>query len=179
MPFRSPLFYWLLAGRAGAQSYTPEKLEVAVSAIYDGSNVIVRWAPADYESWKWGNEHGYTLVRINTDSESTQDRYAKLGSGLKPLPEEEWESLVSYSDMAKVAFEMIFRDSLEGSYLENADFMTVYEAQRARENLRVFCLMAADRELDVAIASGLAFVDNSFFRRGGISILRQLRPGAG
>ncbi|MBK6901541.1 MAG: fibronectin type III domain-containing protein [Saprospirales bacterium] len=124
--------------------------------------MIVRWAPADYESWKWGNEHGYTLARINNDSESAEDRYAKLGYGLKPLPEEEWESLVSYSDMAKVAFEMIFRDSLEGSYLENADFMTVYEAQRARENLRVFCLMAADRELDVAIASGLAFVDNSF-----------------
>ena len=155
-------FILMVAGPVQAQSYTPEKLEVAVSAIYDGSNVIVRWAPADYESWKWGNEHGYSLVRINNNSQSTEDRYVKLGSGLKPLPEEEWESLVSYSDMAKVAFEMIFRDSLEGSYLENADFMTVYEAQRARENLQVFCLMAADRELEVAIAAGLAFVDNSY-----------------
>jgi hypothetical protein len=160
--FAAFCFISLLAGRAGAQSYTPEKLEVAVSAIFDGSDVIVRWAPADYESWKWGNEHGYTLIRINLDSESAEDSYVELGSGLKPLPENEWESLKANSDMAKVAFAMIFRDSLEGSYLENADFMTIYEAQRARENLRVFCLMAADRELGVAIASGLAYVDNSF-----------------
>jgi len=161
----------VLAGRAGAQSYTPEKLEVAASAIYDGANVIVRWAPADYESWKWGNEHGYTLVRINTDPESAEDRYVELDSSLMPLPEYEWESFKANNDMAKVAFEMIFRDSLEGPYLENADFMTIYEAQQARESMHVFCLIAADRDLEVALAAGLGYVDSSFTNEEGYQYL--------
>lgn len=146
---------------ANAQNYSPEKLEVRASAIYDGANVIIRWAPANYESWKWGNTYGYTLERMRVDSGGTTGSHILLDTLLKPMAEPQWQPLKDSSGMARVAFQLIFRDSLEGQYLAGTDFMNIYEAQQGRENLFAFCMIAADRELEVAIAAGLGYVDTS------------------
>jgi hypothetical protein len=44
-----------------AQSYQPDTLKISGKALYTGSEVIVRWAPLDFETWQWGATHGYRL----------------------------------------------------------------------------------------------------------------------
>ena len=144
-----------------AQSFTPEKLEVIASAISDGTDITIRWQPLDYTTLKWGQEHGYRLERLRIDSNATSGSQIVVDSNITLLPEPQWQPLRNSIDMAEVAYTLIFKDSLGIEFMGTPDFLTVLETRSARESLVAFLSIATDRELDVAIAAGHAFIDST------------------
>ena len=148
----------------------PEALNIAAKAIYydEAGAVIIRWAPMDWETWKWGNTEGYDLIRYtiikNGDTlngEGYEANRQELALALKPLPENEWESLAESNDLAGVAAGAIYGDSLDLLPPQGANLMTVYHKSQERENRFGFSLFAADQDFTVAEKMGLAFVDQT------------------
>ncbi|MEQ1747186.1 MAG: hypothetical protein ABMA02_17275 [Saprospiraceae bacterium] len=152
-----------------AQS-APTELKVAAGAVFYDNKAIVRWAPANHDTWAWGNEHGYDLVRYTIvfdgdtlDTEEYETSMTVLGTALKPLPENDWEPLAANNNLAGVAAGTIYGDSLEFLPPGGATLTNVYNKSQERENRFTFSLFAADQDLSVAQNMGLAFVDNTDF----------------
>ena len=149
-----PLFAGAQATLGAQNPATP--FWVNATALYDGTNVIVRWVPADFATWQYANEYGYTLTRttIRLDGtplsvEDMQEKKITIGTDFKPLPENEWESLADQDDMAGVIAGCIYGDSMEVVDLAHSDMLSIVDANRSRENRFGFALFAADQSLDL------------------------------
>ena len=106
-----------------------------------------------------------------------------LSESIGPLPESGWEALATAgdppagsgpggasgseptangeetSDLAGIVAGCIYGDSLDVVNLTNSDFMTVMNTNLARDNRFAFSLFACDQKLSIALAAGLAYVD--------------------
>ncbi len=148
----------------------PAKLSIAAKAIYDDSTpaVIIRWAPMDYETWQWGNAHGYRIERTTFKSdgnlltvEETLGGKVVLAEALAPLPEEYWIDLAEVNEMAGVAAGTIYGDSVEVMSPGESGLVNMYNINLQRETRFGFSLFAADHGIEIAEAMGLAYVDNT------------------
>src|SRR5690349_16604203 len=154
-----------LAFTAFAQTPT---YTIEARALYDGNNVILRWAPKDFATWNYANFHnGYDVERTTTELNGvplTSDEMAAskvvIATSLKPIPEMEWETIPD-TNMAGIVAGSIYGDSIEVVDFANADFMTVINANEARTNRFGFSLFACDQNFDVAVAAGLGLVDEN------------------
>ncbi len=153
-----------------AQSYMPDSLIIHAKAFYDvtRNTVVIRWVPADYETWKWGNEHGYRLERRTVKKGGGElpvgeqlNSKVVLAEALFPLSESEWEPMSENDEMAGVAAGLIHGDSLEIINYDSLSFTDVANLNAERENRYGFSLFAADNSLPVAIGMGLGFEDNT------------------
>ncbi|MBK8924063.1 MAG: fibronectin type III domain-containing protein [Saprospirales bacterium] len=150
---------------ARAQSTT---YSITAKGLYDGNQVVVRWAPGDFDAWNWANQHGgYTLERTTYRQADTLLSAANmiasqvtLATGLAPVPEAQWQTMPD-SNLAGIVAGSIYGDSLEVLDLGDNDFMSVLNATEARKNRFGFSLFACDQSLDIALAAGLAFVDTT------------------
>lgn len=150
-----------------AQSTAPA-LQIEAKAVYSDSVVIVRWAPANLATWKWGNSEGYDLIRFTViDQGDTlngaqyDSSMVSLAAALKPLPENEWDPLVDENDLAGVAAGSIYGDSLDLLPPDGPNLLNIYYKGQESENRFSFSLFAADQDFTVATMMGLAFVDYS------------------
>ncbi len=151
-----------------AQSYQPDTLKISGKALYTGSEVIVRWAPLDFETWQWGAEHGYRLerrtVKDNGVALNIGDQLQSivvLDSLLLPLPEAQWESMADTNAMAGVAAGLLYGDSLEIVNYDSLSFTDMINLTAERENRFGFSLFAADNSLPVAKSMGLGYEDST------------------
>ena len=156
-----------IAVQAFTQS-TPQKLTVMANAVSDSTKIIIRWAPADYATFLWGNEHGYRLERTtmsNADTSLTVSQMiaskVTLDSMILPLAEANWETWADSNDMAGVAASTIYGDSLEVPDPAVSDFINVYNVSEQRQNRYSFGIFAADHGIDIAQAMGLGYVDTT------------------
>ena len=141
---------------------------IEAKAVYDGSNLILRWAPKDFATWNWANfNDGYDVERTTIkqngtplSSDSMLSSRVTLAVSLKPLPEMQWETMPD-TNLAGIVAGSIYGDSIEVVDLANADFMTVVNTNEARQNRFGFSLFACDQNFDIALAAGLAFVDTT------------------
>lgn len=146
---------------------TPATLNIAARAAYiDVDKVVIRWAPMDFDTWKWGNTQGYTLVRYTLidrgevlDGSEYEASQVELGAEMKPLPENQWESIAASNDLAGVAAGAIYGDSLDLLPPGPVNLMTIYNKTQERDNRFSFSLFAADQDINVAEKMGLAFTD--------------------
>jgi fibronectin type 3 domain-containing protein len=124
-------------------------------------SILLRWAPADKETWNLGNRYGYTVERytILRQGQLTEDREQRL---LTPVPQkpalpEEWQV---YEDdrYVSIAAECIFGEQEALPMLS-----PVAIAKRYREELNrfSFALYAADQSVLTARLSGLYFADKT------------------
>ena len=132
---------------------------------------------------------GYRIERTTISSGGTplspEDMLSSrvtLAEGIEPLPESGWEALATAgdppggsepggatgeptaggdepSDLAGIVAGCIYGDSLDVVNLTNSDFMTVMNTNLARDNRFAFSLFACDQKLSIALAAGLAYVD--------------------
>ena len=145
---------------------TDTSLSVHVDALYDGTDVIVRWVPGNYKTWQHGLVHGYRLERMLVGSASNEltigemlNSQTILDSMLLPLPEMDWEPLADQDDMAGVAAGVIYGDSLEVINYSDVSFSQIVNLNAERENRFSFALFAADNSFQTAEAMGIGIKD--------------------
>lgn len=125
-------------------------------------SVMLRWAPDSYRLWMIGNKYGYNVTRTclirNGAFVDTPITELMTPTSLKPMPLADWEWMAENNDYAGVAAEAIYGDGFEvdpGS----GGLMDIVNHSTEQENRFGFALLAADLSRDVALASGLMFVD--------------------
>lgn len=145
-----------------------DSVRIAVKGMYVNDHIILRWAPQDIDSWKYGNAHGYRVERKTLRSNGAQLSISAfeaslvvLSANLTALPEQQWESLADTSNLAGIAAGAIYGDSLDLLPPSGGGLMEIYNKSREIESRFGFSLFAADQDLTVAKAMGLAFVDTS------------------
>jgi len=164
--FRQFLVLFLML--IGVNTQASDTLSVKVIALSIGDSIIVRWAPTDYKSWSYGITHGFKLERYTNISNGVilplLDRHNSkvvLGELFLPLPEADWESLANQNELAGVAAGAIHGEGFLVDNLTETDVMTAYNVNRENETRFGFSLLAADQSLEIALAMGLGFVDDS------------------
>ena len=148
-------------------NFTARSYKLSAKAFYTGTETIVRWVPLDFESWKWGNEHGYKLERMTLKVDGTElsitDQLASLvvlDSNLVTISEDDFEMMAD-TNMAGLAAGLIYGDSLEVINYDSISFSDVANLSTERDARFGFGLFAADNSFEVAVAMGLGFRDTS------------------
>jgi hypothetical protein len=168
--------------------FTARSFKITASSCYDGVSAMLRWAPLDFETWRWGNEFGYKLERMTKKiggvELSVSDQLASLTSlneVVMPITESEFETLAENNEMAGLAAGLIYGDSLEVINYDSLSFTQVANLSTERDARFGFGLFAADNSFEVSKAMGLGFIDESA-KYGEeylyIVTLNQLQPGA-
>ena len=145
-----------------------DTIKIAAKGIYADDQVVLRWAPLDIESWRYSNANGYRLERKTLRSggqmlstAAYNASYVLLSASLVALPESQWESMADSSDLAGIAAGSIYGDSLDLLPAEGGGLLQIYNKSREIENRFGFSLFAADQDIKIAKAMGLAFIDTS------------------
>ena len=146
----------------GAESQVNDSSSVILLVRAMPDSVMLRWAPDSYRLWMIGNKYGYKITRtcLIRNGAFVDNPVAEemTPSALKPLELAEWEPMAEKDDYAGVAAEAIYGDGFEvdpGS----GGLMEIVNRSTEQENRYGFALLAADLSRDVALASGLMFVD--------------------
>lgn len=141
-------------------------LNVKTIAISDGSQITLRWAPQDYDTWIWGNEHGYLLERMTIEQNGValtqQERtnsYVVVAQNLKPLPENDWIPIVENDDLAGIAAAAMFGEEFEVTSPDTASIVSFYNTIQEKQNRFGYSLFAADQSFQVAQYMGLGYID--------------------
>lgn len=128
-------------------------------------SIILRWAPANYEAWNLGNQHGYTVMRYTIVRDSlvleNPDVKELTTQAYKPLELYDWEPLVKADKYAAIAAQAIYGETfeIEASGGINPENVTKL-AQEQRQRFS-FALYAADMSPAVAKASALWLTDKT------------------
>lgn len=145
-----------------------DTVRIAAKGVYANNQVVLRWAPLDIESWRYSNGNGYSLERKTLRSggqtlsiTAFNASYVLLADSLMALPESQWESMADSSDLAGIAAGSIYGDSLDLLPPEGGGLLQIYNKSREVENRFGFSLFAADQDIKIAKAMGLAFVDTA------------------
>lgn len=166
IPTLTPALFLLLSTALSAQ--TPDTLRILARATpVSGSEIWVRWAPADIATWRFGNVHGYRVVRYATVKDGqvlTLEEYQGTETAFDPLyllTENEWEAMADTSDLAGIAAGSIYGDSLDLLPASGGTMLNVYNKSKELETRFGWSLFAADQDFNIAKAMGLGFADNT------------------
>lgn len=125
-------------------------------------SIMLRWAPDNYRLWMIGNKYGYKVTRtcLIRDGVVVGNPVTELLTPmpLRPMPLLEWETLSENDDYAGVAAEAIYGDGFEvdpGS----VGIIDIINKATEQESRYGFALLAADLSREVALASGLMYID--------------------
>jgi len=145
-----------------SQAYSQiNKIEVIARAQED--EILLRWAPTNFASWHYLNQHGYTIERYTVTKDSVllspPIRIALVPYPIKPKPLEEWETLAEKNDYAAVAAQVIYGESIELTVNDGADIAQIVHKTKEQDQRYSFALFSADQSFEVAEAAGLGFAD--------------------
>lgn len=124
-------------------------------------SILLRWAPADRETWQLGNRYGYVLTRYTLirDGKLTDEMTATVltPQALAPRPPAEWERYEA-DKYVSIAAECIFnRDSQP----TGGNPHLIARRYKEEQNRFAFALYAADQSVRVARLSGLYLSDKT------------------
>ena len=149
---------------------TPVKTGLQATYYIKNNRIMLRWAPVNEESFRYGNKYGYVLER------RTIVRDDKLLSGAEQIQSfrsypfikdslVHWEKIVTYNDNAAVMAQAIYGESFEVDINKTGNVAAAGPSllSKAEENKQrfLFALYAADNDFNVATRAGLGFVDTS------------------
>lgn len=130
-----------------------------------GDSIMLRWAPANYESWQRGNKNGYFVDRytIIKDNRPYPDRRAiRLNRHtIKPISVDEWEKMAEYDNYAGVAAQAIYGEDFEVGSGEESTVVSIFNRATEQQNRYSFAMFAADYSASVARGMGLMFTDKN------------------
>jgi uncharacterized protein len=127
-------------------------------------SVILRWAPADYQSWQRGIHCGYYVVRytLYRDNEmlSNKEKQVLTHDPLKPLPLEKWEVLADSDDYAGVAAQALYGEDFTPETENNSAVVSMFNQAQEQQNRFSFSMFAADISVNAARGMALYFADH-------------------
>lgn len=144
-----------------------KRAKVHIISDYNGSEVKLRIAPGNIETWNYGIEHGYKIERLtktlNGSSLSNEEVLASkivVIDNLKPIPEADWDGIIQNNDdVATVAKAMLYEEDFKVLDVNIVDFENAYNVDSKMENRYSFGLFAAEQSYDVALNMGLGYTD--------------------
>jgi fibronectin type 3 domain-containing protein len=137
----------------------PERIAVTARPSID--SIVLRWAPMNFNVWRYGNENGYRIERYVIARNGrllSPPEMVILHPSMKPVPEEQWEPLLATDRYAAIAAQALFGDRFELDLTQN-DITTVVDKVKENDQRFAFALFGADISPAVAKASGLSFTD--------------------
>jgi uncharacterized protein len=136
--------------------------EIAVVGRAFKDSIQLRWAPLNYATWKLANTNGYKIERyvMVRDGKVLREpeRMQMNALPLRPLPEEQWKTLVTKDKYNAIAAQALYGDRFEVD-LSKTDIFTIVNKVKENEQRFAFALFSADMSPSVAKASGLWFTD--------------------
>ncbi|MDR0687394.1 MAG: hypothetical protein LBF55_01750 [Prevotellaceae bacterium] len=124
-------------------------------------SILLRWAPADKNIWRFGNRYGYVVERytILRQGKLTEDKEYRLltPAPQKPAPPEEWQRYEG-DRYASIAAECIFGESELPPALSPVAIGKRYQEELNRFS---FALYSADQSALAARLSGLYLADKT------------------
>ncbi len=136
--------------------------DIFIKAFATNDSVMLRWVPANIETWKNGNRYGYSIERFTTDEYLDMEGQNPEGKGkvittipILPLPKTDstWNKLFRADKINAFVFQMLY----EEPNVTGNDPKKEAEAQMKFG----FILKACDLSLATAQAQGLYFTDKS------------------
>ncbi|MCF6185691.1 MAG: hypothetical protein L3J56_13915, partial [Bacteroidales bacterium] len=127
-------------------------------------SILLRWAPADFKTWKTANQYGYKLIRYTISQDSTfltEPIRKELASNIKLKNINTWESPVQRNKFAAIAAQAIFGQTFDVDAGDGFNPEKVYTKTREQNQRFSFALFAADMSPEVAALSGLRFADTT------------------
>lgn len=138
-------------------------LQIVARSLQD--SILLRWAPANYQTWKLGNQYGYKLTRYtlfrNDSLLSKSERTELVENSIKPYELGKWETLVKNDKYAAITAQSIYGKGFEIEAGKDMNPQSAYNQSNEQQQRFTFALFAADMSPAVALASGLWFVDKS------------------
>lgn len=165
--YRSVLVFIILSFCTAMYSQGLVHNEEGESSIFliarpSGDSIMLRWAPDEHRLWLIGNKYGYQVTRscLIKNGEFVANPVTELltPTPLMPIPLADWEAMAETNELAGVAAEAIYGDQFDVNvgYGGIADIVNRVAEQ---ENRFGFALLAADLSREVALASGLMYID--------------------
>lgn len=146
-----------------AITYAQESPKLAMTSYVKKDSILLRWGPTDALTWETGNVNGYILERytILRDTTIVSPVVGKqLGGVFKPLPLAMWEPLVKKNESAAIVAQALYGEDFNVSPAGEGDgFFAAVEQSREREMRFSFALYGADQSWEIAVGSGLGYVD--------------------
>ena len=156
----------LESGSLSAQS-GGDTLTVHLAARAMDGRIVLRWSPADYQSWAYGNQQGYQVTRTTLAEAGNKPTGAPRSSNqwviadqLLPLPELQWKPLADTNHLAVIAAGSLYSPIFDTPISEETTPYG-YNENETRDNRFSFGLFAADQFLDIARGMALGFVDTT------------------
>lgn len=145
-------------GTAVGQTYTT-KMQHCVT----GGGVVLRWAPADYATWRVADTMGYTIKRYTIlrngevlAPEEIQNPANILTAHVKVAPIDQWEPFADDKYVA-IAAECLYGEVEPSTAASTA--RAIYQQYRQQQQRFAFALYAADMSPKAAELSGLMYTD--------------------
>lgn len=150
-------------------STSPVKVSIQATYFVKNGQIKVRWAPANEESWRYGNRYGYIIER------RTIVRGEKLLSGAEQLASFRsypcikdslayWEPLLNFNDNAAVMAQALYGESFQLDVNQSAGTpkgASLLSKSEENKQRYLFALYAADNDFNVAVRAGLGFLDTA------------------
>jgi hypothetical protein len=169
--FSSNTIFLLLTGLIfvqtclNGQQCDADTFKITAKAIITpkGNQVLVRWSPLDFPTWRCGVVKGYHLKRYLFTRTAGIDLANSefFETDVIPIDESGFSNMADTSDLAGVAAGAMYGDSLELLPSSGGGgMMNIFNKSRESENRFGFSLFAADQNINIAIAMGLGYVDD-------------------
>jgi uncharacterized protein len=159
------LLIFIIANNCLAQA-VPQKAKVNGRGMYTGDVAILRWIPADYETWKWANKFGYRVERqiIAIDGqkispEESEQSLKIIDEKITPFPENDWKPIAEVFRIAAIGAAALYSPEFLVQATAQSEYLTAYNKSLERENRFNFILFAADQQKEIARAAGLYIED--------------------
>jgi uncharacterized protein len=133
------------------------------------TEIMIRWAPTDYSTWKQCNQYGYviekyTIVRNNQTLNKFEQSQAPIT--LTPKPLVSWETLATNNDYAAAIAQALYGEDFDVTMTNNKPNGTdpvssmINETQKTDQRYAM-AMYGADHSFEGAALAGLAYKDEN------------------
>ena len=149
---------------------SPVKMGVQATYYIKNNHIMLRWAPVNEESWRYGSKYGYVLERrtiVRDEKLLTGPEQIKSFQSFPFIKDSlvHWEKVAMYNDNAAVMAQAIYGESFEVDINKTGNVAASGPSllSKAEENKQrfLFGLYAADNDFTVASRAGLGYIDTS------------------
>ncbi len=133
------------------------------------TEIMIRWAPTEYSTWKQCNQYGYviekyTIVRNNQTLNKFEQSQAPIT--LTPKPLASWETLATNNDYAAAIAQALYGEDFDVTMTNNKPNGTdplssmINETQKGDQRYTM-AMYGADHSFEAAAFAGLAYKDEN------------------